>query len=295
MPKTFNDIKIEANLKVYSKNTLANILVELGKANSMATLTPVLAPNGKTDGTTSVYTVHRRKINNVKDVANPNTGATADSLAVLDSFDTIDWDSTQVATGKLRSIGFKETFNDNFDFSNSPKHAKDMVYKVGAIAKQRKKDLLKLLTDAATATAAALPAFAAGDTKVWDAIADLALKVQKVEDDFMDIADKEDIVVVISDTVAKELAKEMGIVFNQENAIAQTGFKSGFGINGFPVIVEPRFLGREVLVFNAGALVFKREPARKDISIDLGLTKFTGEIFYDVMKVIDTARVFKFK
>ncbi len=100
-----------------------------------------------------------------------------------------------------------------------------------------------------------------------------------------------DFIAVVSPTVARELSKEMGTTFNSEAPIAQTGFTSGMSINGTPVIVEPRFTGREVVILHKEALAFNSEPFKKDVAVDLGLTEFTGEFFYDVMSIVDAKRI----
>lgn len=290
MAKTFNDIIMEANQSVYSKKVNALILAAKGVPG--VDFSPVLAPNGKTDGTTSKYTVQRRKRPAVNTVANANTGTTAAALAALDQFTESDWDSLPVATGALRSVGFKELINDDFDFSNSPRHAKDIMYQVGEVATQRHKDILALLATA-TKTGAALPAYAAASTAVWDAISDEVIKLSKVDDEFMDVQHISDFYIVVSNTVAKELAKEMGQIFNQEAPIAQTGFKTNMSVNGTPVIVDTRLTAREVYIAHNEAIAFGKVPV-KNVSVDLGLTAYTGEFFYDIMVIVDAARVKQF-
>lgn len=110
----------------------------------------------------------------------------------------------------------------------------------------------------------------------------------------MDIQALSDFVVVTTNAVALDLTKEMGTAFNQEAPIAQTGFTSGMSINGTPVIVDARLSGRECIVMHKEALGFKSEPAKKDVSVNLGLVEYTGEFFYDVMAVVDSARIAKF-
>lgn len=289
MAKTFNDIIMEAKDSVYSKKV--NALILAAKNVPGVDFSPVLAPNGKTDATTSKYTVQRRKRPTVNTVADVNKGTTASALAALDQFTISDWESLPVATGALRSVGFRELINDDFDYSNSPRHAKDIMYQTGEVAAQRHKDILALLATASP-SGSALPAYAAGSTAVWDAIADEVITLAQVDDDFMDVQDISDFYIVTSRKVAKELAKEMGQVFNQEAAIAQTGFKTNMSINGTPVIVDSRLTGREVYIAHNQAIAFGKQVV-KDVSVDLGLVAFTGEFFYDIMVIVDAARVKK--
>lgn len=287
--KLFNQVYIESKEQVYSK--AVNALTLMAKGVSGVEFTPVLAPNGKVDATTTKYNVQRRKRPTVNAVANPNTGSTAAALAVLDTFAKTDWETLEVATGKLMSVGFNETIADDFDFSNSPQHSRDMLYQVGEIAAERHKDILALL-DTATATGSALPAYVAKETKVWDAIGDEVIRLAAIDDKFKDVQGLSDFYIVTSNTVAKELAKEMGTAFTQEAAIAQTGFTSGKSINGTPVIVDARLQGREVYVAHNEAIAFGKQEI-KNIAVDLGITQYTGAAFFDIMAIIDTARVSK--
>lgn len=183
-----------------------------------------------------------------------------------------------MATGALRSVGFKETLADDFDYDNSPAHAKDMEYIVGEIAIQRHKDLLTLY-ETFTETAAALPAFAANTLAVSDAIVSERNKLVQVSDDFKDITNQEDYIIVTSLTVATELKKELGTVFNQEAPIAQTGFTTNMSIEGTPVIIDPRLKNRTTYILHNQTVGFKAAQVTKDIKIDLGLSAFTGRFF----------------
>lgn len=85
MAKDFNVIYKESKAAVYSSPV--NALFLLTRAVPGVEFSPVLAPNGGTTITaTSKYNIQRRMRPDVKAVANPNTGGTADALAVLDSF-----------------------------------------------------------------------------------------------------------------------------------------------------------------------------------------------------------------
>lgn len=290
MAKKFNDIFIEAKNEVYSNKV--NALTLLAQNTPAVAFTPILAPNGKVDGSTSKYSVQRRKRPAVSTVANPNTGSTSDALAALDQFSKTDWDTLEVATGALRSVGFKETINDDFDYSNSPKHIRDMKYMVGEVAAQRHKDILTLLKTA-TPTGSALPAYAAGKNDVWEAIAAEVDKLAKVDDDFLDVQALSDFYIVGTNQVARELAKEMGTTFNQEAPIAQTGFTTGMQVNGTPFIVDSRLTGREVIIAHKEAVAMGKQPIA-NVNVDLGITQYTGIAFYDISAIIDAARVKKF-
>lgn len=291
MAKTFNQIYQEALANVYSKKV--NALTLLAKQNSSVEFEPSLAPNGKVDATTTKYVVQRRKRPAVNVVATPNAGTTTSALAALDQLKGVEFDSVLIATGELKSVGFAETIADDFDFSNSPKHSRDMLYTVGEIATDREKKLIDLLKTA-TKTGAAIPAFVEGKAVVWSALAAESARLAKVDDEFLDVQHKTDFIHVISDDVATEIAKEMGQAFNQEAPIAQTGFMSEMSINGVPVIVSPRLTGRQAFTYHNEAIAFKKQPIEKDIKVDLGLVEYTGKFFFDVMAIIDTARVSQF-
>lgn len=81
--KKFNVIYQRVKETVYSQPALA--LTVLAAANSAATFTPVLSPNGVT-ATTSSYTLQRKKRPAVNTVANATAGTTAAALAALDQF-----------------------------------------------------------------------------------------------------------------------------------------------------------------------------------------------------------------
>lgn len=87
MAKKFLDLFQETKEQVYSDAALAIVL--LASLNSVATFSPVLAPNGA-KGTTSQYTLQRRKRPSVNTVANANAGTTAAALAALDQFSKAD-------------------------------------------------------------------------------------------------------------------------------------------------------------------------------------------------------------
>lgn len=293
MAQDFNALILEAKTKVYSNP--ANSLIVLAKMNSQVDFTLSLRPGAKAGDITAdpEYKVQRRKRPTVNKVVNSNTGTSEAALAALDQFTKTDWETVEIGTGALKSVGFRRTFGDDYNFSNDPQHAKDMFYTVNEIAVQRSKDLNALLATS-TKTGANLEAYVKGDTKVWDDISDLVIELAQVDDNFMDITSKEDFIIKVSQTVAKELTHEMGQAFLNETPIAQTGFKSGMGINGTPVIVDTRYTGRECVVFHKEVLAFKSESIKKDVSVDLGIAEFTGRFFYDVSAIIDTSRIKQF-
>lgn len=152
-----------------------------------------------------------------------------------------------------------------------------MYYKVREVAVKRHKDIIAEL-EKATATAAALPAFAAGKTDVSDAIIAETIKLAAKDDEYMDVQGLSDFYIVMSNTVAAEMRAELGTVFHNEAAIAQTGFKSGMSLNGTPVIVDQRLTGREVFIAHNEAIAFGKQEL-EPVAVDLGLTKFTGTFF----------------
>lgn len=294
MAKKFTDLYLKVKEIVYSQD--AQSLVVLASMNTSADFTPVLAPNGSTGGSTSKYTLQRRKRPSAPSaVANAKAGTTAAALAVLDSFQEPDWESIEVVTGVLKSIGFKKLFNDDYDFlENESVHSDDLKYQEGEIALARKAALISLL-DTATETTQVIPAYAKGDTKLWDFVADRVIELGQIDDDYKSKQGAADFVVYMSADMAKQLAKENGVGFYNEAPIAQTGFKSGMSVNGTPVIVDQTLVAKSIYFLHKEALAFKSEPIEKDINVDLGLTEFTGKMFYDVQTVVDSARIKKAK
>lgn len=289
--KTFNEAYIEAKNTVYSNSV--NALILAAKNVPGVRFEPAFAPNGKVDGTSSQYNIQRRKRPTVNTVANANVGTTAAAMAALDQFTVNDWTTLPVATGALRSVGFREQLGDDFNFSDSPQHERDMYYKVREVAVQRHKDILALLGTAPD-TLAALPAYVKGDTKVSGAIVAETIKLAAKDDEYMDVQALSDFYIVMSNTAAAEVKDEIGIAFNNEAPIAQTGMTSGMSINGIPVIVDQRLTGREVFIAHNEAIAFGSQKF-KDVNVDLGLTGYTGRYFWDVMTIVDDARVVKFK
>lgn len=289
--KTLNTIISETNTKVYTNPAYYNVM--RAKMNSAAAFTPILAPNGKVDGTTTKYTLQRLKRPKVATVADVNAGTFKSATDALDQFSVKDWETLDVATGVLRSVGFKETINDNFDISNSDYHMGEIKRITNEIAIARSKEFNTLLATAPK-TGAALPAHVDGKTIVWDAIADETIKLAQVDDDFADVRPLNEFLIEVSMTVAKELAKENGTGFYNEAAIAQTGFKTNMQVNGSPVVINPRLTAREVIISHDDALAFHKQAIEKSVAIDMGLVSYTGTFFYDVMVIVDKARIKQF-
>lgn len=306
MPQKFTDIYKKANVTVYKNPSM--LLTILAKMNSAAKIKEDLAPNGATDGTTSKFTIQRRIRNLVKKVVNPNSGSTADGLALLDSFDKVKWESTDLTTGEIKSIGFKTTTNDKLDMmALEDKHADDMKANIEEIALDRDKTLraaieAKAKTHAATydvtlpdnttqtITVPSLPAHAKGDVVVWNAIAKANIDFGKINDKFKARSYP---IVFGSPEIALELTEEMGTAFNQEAPIAKTGFISNNSVNGIPFIIDQEMSGREVLILDWESLVFKKSPTMEDVDQKLGTTRYVGKVFYDVLAVVDENRVWK--
>lgn len=304
MAKKFADIYKKVNVTIY-KNP-SRLLTILAKANSAAKIKEDLAPNGATDGSTSKFTLQRRVRNQVKTVANPNSGSTTDALALLDSFDKVQWESDILVTGAAKSIGFKITTKDTLDMDAlNPLHADDIKSQVTEIALDRDKTLraaikAKAKSHAATydvtlpggttqtITVPSLPVHTAGKVDVWKALAEANIAFSQINDKFKAEGNP---IMFGSQEVALELTEEKGTVFTQEAEVFGTGFKSGQSINGIPFIIDPRMTGREVLIIDEEALVFKKSPTMEDVDQKLGTTRYVGKVFWDVLDVADANRV----
>lgn len=312
MAKSFNQVIKRANAKMYSNTAMA--LVLMARMNTAVDFQPVLAPNGGTDLTkTSSYMVQRElRPTGVKTVANANAGTTASALAVLDSFETTEWVSLPVATGVLKSLGFKGVFGDDFNMESlSSVHVNEVKKRVSEIAIDRKKTLFDKIMAGAHASKASytitkqdrsttetivvpeLAKFVEGKTAVWTSLASALLTFNRIDDQFATESDSEDTLVIVSPEIALNLTKEMGTVFNQEAAIAQTGFKTGMAINGTPVIVDNRLAAGEVLIINKLSVAFKKDKISKNIDQSLAHVDYKGEVFYDIIEAIGKERMWK--
>lgn len=282
MAKNTNILFVKAKAKVYSNEIFASVV--------LASLINPLKVRFLSQGIK--VTVQRKKRPTLNTVANSEVGSTAASLAALDQFTKPDWESIETAPGKVLSVGWKKTFADDYDMTSESIHLEELTAVMSEHAYDRLKRFSALLLTA-TASGAALPAFVKGDTKVWDAISSLVIKTSKVDDDYLTIQGLQDFVIFGSSEVAQSLTKEMGTVFNQETAIAQTGFKSKMGVNGTAFIIVPTFTAKQVVICHKNAIGFVSQQVKKNAKIDLGLTEFTGQFALDYMTVVDTARLVK--
>jgi len=91
MAKTFSTVVGVAKETIYaSELTLAPMLS--ASLNTNYRFTPLQKSNGTTGSptTSAQYQIQRAKRIKAQEVANPNTGATSDALAILDSFSKVD-------------------------------------------------------------------------------------------------------------------------------------------------------------------------------------------------------------
>lgn len=297
--------KLSRVIKVAKTTTYANIstaLVLAASMNSTVDFSIIQKPNG-TAGDLSVsadYQIQRMKRIKAKNIANPNTGTTAAALAALDTFSKYDWESIGVATGTLRGIGLQLSQNEKFDADNVGEgHAKVISDSTRVEAIERKEQLLTEIIDNA-GTTEALPAPSAGTTPIFDALTKHGRKIQLLVDDYKHFT--EDVIIVIHPTVADYVAKEMGQEFNNEAPIYKTGFTAKNSINGIPVLIDPslnKFNGGNetnkvgAIVADVESFAFKAGNEKKDVDVDLGLTRYVGTYFYSIAKLVDPARVAK--
>ena len=311
--KSFSTVVQKATKKVYSNRAMANFI--MAKLNSFAKLTKVTSPNG-TLGDVSKSVQYNVQVmlrpTGVKVVQNPNSGATADALALLDSFEKSEWTTINWVMGTLKSLGFKRTINDDFDMDNlSSIHIEETQRRVSEIAIERRNTVYALVSSGAKKTGTTyqitkqdrtttedvivpdLKVYTAGKTDVWESLASAINLFSKIDDQFQTEADPEDTVVFVSSDVATNLTLEMGKSFNNENPIAQTGFKSGMGVNGTAVIVDHKLPANTARLINKNALIFTKDKIDKQIDQKLGLTQYVGEAFYDVFAIADPNRIWE--
>lgn len=312
MAKSFNQVIKRANAKMYSNTSMA--LVMLAKLNTKYNFQQILAPNGGTDLTKTASYMAQRELRptGVQVVADATSGTTASALAVLDSFEKTEWESAPIATGVLKSLGFKGTFGDDFDMESlSSVHVNEVNKRVSEIAIDRKRTIFDKIYGAAHASKATyditkqdrtttetiqvpeLAKYVDGKTAVWTSIASALLKFNRIDDKYATESDVEDTLVMVSPEIALNLTKEMGTVFTQEAAIAQTGFNTGMSINGTPVIVDNRLKAGEALMINKLAVAFKKDKVSKTIDQSLAHVDYKGEVFYDIIEAIGTERMWK--
>lgn len=300
MAKKFNLIYKVAKETAYAR--AASALVLAASLNSTVDYTPIAAPNGTVDaGAASVeYNIQRIKRIKGQDVANPNAGTTSAALAALDTFSTVDWETIGVATGTLRSVGVKVGLNEEFNIDSvGEAHAKAISDSMNVQVIERHEKLIQEAYTASGASAGTL-AFATGKTDVFDLLNETVNGITLLSDDFKHMTDLSNIVIIMHPSVANFVAKEIGTVFNQEAPIYTTGFSSKQSINGVPVLIDPnlnKFQGADAsarlgaIVMDIEALSFKAADETKPVSVDLGLTKFVGRYFYNIIKAVDPSRI----
>lgn len=300
--KKFNVVYGVAKESAYAQEAAALVLAS--SLNTVVEFTPVLAPNGLVDAgaTTAEYTIQRVKRVKGKAVANANAGTTAASLAALDSFSKVDWETIGVATGELRSVGVKLGINEEFDADSMGEvHAKAVADSVNIQVIERHEALLdEAITNAQDGGKFTAPA--AGTTPIFDKLTEVANSIMLKSDDFKHMTSKANLVIVLHPSVADLAVKEIGTVFNQEAPIYKTGLMSRTSINGIPVIVDANLNKYEgaaateligAVVMDIEALAFRAKEFAKPVSVDLGLTKYFGQFFYNIQKAVDPSRIYK--
>lgn len=300
MAKKFNIVYKAAKETAYANKAAALVLA--ASMNSVVDFVPVSAPNGTVDmgATTAEYNIQRVKRVKGADVANANTGTTAAALTALDTFSQVDWETIGVATGALRSVGVKTSINEEFNADSMGEvHQKAIKDSMELQVIERHEALIQEAFTASGTSAGTL-AFTAGKADIFDKLSEVADEIMLLSDDFKHMTDENNMVIIMHPTIARQVAKEIGTVFNQEAPIYQTGFKANKSLNGIPVIVDAnlnKFEGASVaercgaIVMDVEALAFKAANESKEVSVDLGLTKFTGRYFYNIQKAIDPTRI----
>lgn len=303
MAQKFNIVYNAAKETAYAQASASLVLA--ASLNSMIQFVPVLQHNGSVDSgaTTAEYNIQRVKRIKGADVANSTANTTSAALAALDTFTTVSWETIGVATGVLRSVGVKLGINEEFNpDSLGAVHAKAVSDSVQLQVVERHEALLEEIQGAATGTDKLV--YTAGKTDVYDAITAEVNRIMLTSDDYKHMSDKNKMLIVLHPSVADMVAKEIGTVFNQEAPIAQTGMRSGMSINGVPVIVDAnlnKFEGAAAtevigaLVLDSEAIAFKAAEFEKPVDVNLGLTRFYGKFFYNIVKAVDTARIGKFE
>lgn len=300
MAKKFNVVYTIAKQTTYAN--AAHAFVMAASLNSAVKFSPMLAPNGTVDSgaTTAEYNVHRIKRVKAKTVANPNAATTTSALNALDGFSKIDWASSGIATGVLKSVGTRVGMNEQFDIDNLGEgHKRAIQDSTNVQAIERHEELIEEAYTASGAAAGTL-AFTEGKTDVTDAINSVVRKIMLLSDDFKHMTSQNNMIIVLHPSVSSMVAKEIGTVYNSELPIYTTGFKSGMSINGVPVIVDPNLnkyqdtdatkrLG--ALVMDIESIAFKAESETKPKKVDLGISQFAGVFFYNITKAVDPARI----
>lgn len=300
MAKKFNVVYTVAKQTTYAD--AAHSFVLAASLNSAVKFSPMLAPNGTVDSgaTTAEYNVHRIKRVKAKVVANANAATTKSALDALDGFSKIDWASSGIATGVLKSVGTRVGMNEKFDIDNLGEgHKRAIQDSTNIQAIERHEELIEEAYTASGASAGTL-AFTAGKTDVSDMINSVADEIMLLSDEFKHMTSQKNMVIILHPTVSQMVAKEIGTVYNSELPIYKTGFTSGMAINGIPVIVDPNLnkyqdadatkrLG--AIVMDIESIAFKAENETKPKVVDLGISQFAGVFFYNITKAVDPARI----
>ncbi len=309
MAKKFNEVYTTAKQTVYGE--LDNALTVAASLNSTVAFSPVLSPNGS--NATEKYNVQIAKRNKSKTIGNGNTVdtttgdvasmTTADNLAILDSFGKYDWDTEEITTGVLRGIGHKIGFNDEYDADNLGATQQEFIStEVGNAAIVRKEELLSKIISGGT-WAGEVDLSAAGTT-IYDTSVAAVQKVIKITDDFKHRSAKKNILILGTTEAKDKAAKEIGTAFNQELPIYTTGLNSRFGINGTPFLEVPeldQFISADplntgkvtagLIILDIETVAFKAANEEKGVDINLGATRFVGNLFYEISKVLSVGKM----
>lgn len=196
----------------------------------------------------------------------------------------------------MRGIGVRTSINEAFDMDSIGEgYAKVISDSTQVESIERHEALLAELAKATNVVKLT-------GTDLFTELSTEAFKIMSLADDFKYMTNKENMLIIMHPMVATMVAKEIGSVFNQEAPIYRTGLKSQFSINGIPVLIDPTLNTLDgatgdgtdrfgAIVMDIEALAFKADEFSKPVSIDLGLTKFSGQYFYSVEKLIDNSRV----
>lgn len=299
MAKSFNQVYVSAKETAYADATLA--LPLLAAANKTVTLSPVFKSNGVI-GTTSQYNIQRLKRGKVKAVANANANTTASALAILDSFQTLDWETVSVATGVKKSIGLKLSVNEEFDINSvGDANADRIATDVKAVAVERAESLLTTVIGASASVE--FDDTSATPIQWLDEIDADVLKLQTMSDDFKH--GTQNMIMVMHPKLIKMLSRVVGTQFQNEAAIFGTGLGSKFSYNGMPIVEDvnlsktfsdgaatPKVLANKIgyVLLDVESIYFE---AANETPIDYTLadTRFVGQTFYEVGGVIDNSRI----
>lgn len=297
-------------IKGAKETTYADVSMAFSLAaslNPMVRFTPLQKSNGTAGSptTSAQYWIQRGKRIKAKEVANPNSGKTSDALAILDSFSRVDWETYEVATVKKRSIGIIISVNDRFDIDNVGEvHAKQWAeqYKVEAI--ERKERLLtEIYTNATDGGTIAAPS-ETEPTPIFDKVMQLAILIQLLADDFKYMTAASNIIIAMNPLLVPAIIKEIGTVFYQEAPIYKTGLKTRTSIGGYPVILDPTInifgagegesatrLG--FLILDIEGVAFNTQDNEVFIDQSIADTRYVGETYYGIEKLIDKTRTYK--